>query len=169
MAGFRDGWNDGAAMKFAISREVRVPAAFAFEQASDFMSHEIRAAHAGFAVTMLTGLPLGQGSRWRVEGPVYGQVREVQVEVAEFDPPNQFVVKTRSGGIFLTSRFAFVGLTGKTCRIETETVAKPANLRARIMIHAARLIRPRITRRIRRALNKAASQLESHYRDQLPG
>jgi hypothetical protein len=97
---------------------------------------------------------------------VRGKPREAVIEVLSIDTPHQFSVRTVTGGMTLNSRIAFVALTKRMCRIETETEAKPTTLRARLIINSLRLIRPRVVKRFRRALTNAATHLETLYRNE---
>lgn len=56
---------------------------------------------------VLTGGPVGRGTRYRETRWMFGREGTEEMEITEFDPPHGYTVETESHGNRVRSRFAF--------------------------------------------------------------
>jgi uncharacterized protein YndB with AHSA1/START domain len=81
---------------------------------------------------VLTSGPVGAGTRFRETRTMFGRDHTEEMEIAEFDPPEGYVVTCHSGGARYRTEFRFIPTDSGT-RVDQEFLCRPVSLLARCL------------------------------------
>jgi carbon monoxide dehydrogenase subunit G len=128
------------------------------QSAFAYLSRFDRAAEWDPGVTdgvMLTGEPVGPGSRFRLRARFLGRSIPLDYEIVEFDPHERMVLRAETGTIRSTDTITF-GTDGSGTLVHYEAVLEAKGL--------ARVAEPLLAVAFRRIGDRAAAGLRVHLR-----
>lgn len=152
-------------MDFNTRADVEAPAAFVFDQLSDFAAFEKLALRRGAEVLRADRMPAaGPGALWRATFTYAGKPRRMLVTLDEFAPPRRmrFDLESRNlaGELAIDLHELSLGQTRMLMKLRL----KPTTIAARMMLQGLRLAKGRTVRRMQERLGLLAREIEARYR-----
>lgn len=149
-------------MKFVNHTDIQRPVETVFEHVTRFDDLEKRARKAGAEVERIAGDGRAvAGSEWRVSGRIAGSERETQVRLVTVNAPSLLEFRNTATGFEVEFDVRVMPLAPNRARLRTMVDIRARTLAARITLQSARLIRPRISKRIDTALTAVAKRIEA--------
>lgn len=151
-------------MKFSTRQDIEAPAAYVFEQVSDFDSLERQAMRRGIEVRRKNPQqPRGRGAAWIVRAPFRGKLRDVDAFISEFDSPNVLVASAKSGGLNMTLNIELVPLSPQRTRLTLGYEVRPQTLSARILVQSVKFAKASLQRRFNKRVGKYCANMSEKY------
>lgn len=151
-------------MRFTSKEDIRAPIEFVFDQITDFATYEAQAVQRGIRVRRVDDLQTqGAGMRWIAEGRVRGKMREFDIEVISFDPPNGMMLASAVGGLRGTAFIDLVPLSRNLTRLSVDIDLKPSTISARLVLQSLRLAKRSITKRFKLRVAQYAGTIQDSY------
>ena len=151
-------------MKFSTRQDIEAPAAYVFEQVSDFDSLERQAMRRGIEVRRKNPQqPRGRGAAWIVRAPFRGKLRDVDACISEFDSPNVLVASAKSGGLNMTLNIELVPLSPQRTRLTLGYEVRPQTLSARILVQSVKFAKASLQRRFNKRVGKYCANMSEKY------
>ena len=152
-------------MKFSTKEDIEAPIEFVFSQLSDFQSFERSALRRGAEVQRLDGHRAPSvGMAWDVAFKLRGKMRQMQMELTRYDPPNGMVFSSLSpkmGGDMVVD---LVALSRGRTRLSVDIELHPRNLSSRLMVQSLKLARSSLTKRYHLRVAGFAKDLEDRFK-----
>ncbi len=149
-------------MKFVNHTDIQRPAETVFEHITRFEELEQRARNAGASVERIAGNgDAVAGAEWHVSGRIAGAERETEVRLVAVDAPSLLEFRNKASGFEIEFEVQVMPFAPNRARLRTVIDIRARSLAARVMLQSARLIRPRITKRIDQALKNVAKRIEA--------
>ncbi len=111
------------------------------------------------AVEVLTGGPVGEGTRWRETRTVHGRRATEEMWIAGFDPPRSFVVEAKSHGAHYRTACSFAP-EGLGTRVTLEFTGRPLTLFARLFSVLGRIMAGSLRRMLEKDLREIGRAAE---------
>ncbi len=146
--------------RVAIRRQVAAPREGVFATASDF-ANAARAVQAIEKTEILTGGPVGVGTRFRETRRMFGRPATEEMTVAAFDPPRGYTLAAQSCGTRYETVFTFTEKDGGT-EIEMCFGAEPLTLTAKVMAVVMRPMMKKMIAMCAKDLADIAAAAEAH-------
>ena len=147
-------------MKFSAQEDVSAPIDQVFEDLCDFETFERLAMRRGAELRRVDPLTqIGVGMRWKVKYAMRGRKRAVELELIQFDPPNQMLFSAKSSGIDATFTVDLLALSRSRTRLAVALEMKPLNLSARLLIQSLKLAKSNLTKRFKERVSDYAKTL----------
>ncbi len=152
-------------MKFRNDVDVSVPIELVFKEASDFTAIEKLAIRRGLDIQRLDTLSTtGPGMVWDVAFEFRGKQREMDVELTQFDAPDEMKLVSRSSAFKGTMVLEFLALSRTQTRVSVELEMKPQNLTARLMMQSIKIMRSNLMKKLRKRMNEWARGIENRHK-----
>ncbi|RPE66495.1 polyketide cyclase/dehydrase/lipid transport protein [Pacificibacter maritimus] len=153
-------------MKFSTRHDIEAPAAFVFEQFSDFDGLERQAMRRGVEVRRKTAdQPRGVGAAWALRAPFRGKWREIDAHLTEFDEPNAIEAEAKSGGLDMTVSIDLVPLSPQRTRVSFGYEVRPQTISARIMVQSVKFAKASLQRRFEKRIGKFCSTIDAKFEE----
>lgn len=151
-------------MHFTSKEDIAAPIEHVFAAVSDFPAFE-RAALRHGAEIRCNREPMrpGVGLRWHARFPWRGKRREVDTEVAAFDPPDGLAVTARSTSFTGQVSVDLVALSPGRTRMTVDLVVKPQTLAARLLVQSLKLARANLVRKFKARVERFARHIEDGF------
>lgn len=150
-------------MKFVVQEMIEAPRAIAFAAASDVRGWP--AMISGIEATeLLTREPVGAGTRFRETRRMFGRPASEVMTLAEFEPPERFVLTAFNHGARYRIEHRFEDMNPGT-RLTLTFSARPVTRAARLLAPFAFFSQPALARQIRRDLNDLKGAIERRGAD----
>ncbi|MEO0765358.1 MAG: SRPBCC family protein [Pseudomonadota bacterium] len=147
-------------MKFSAQEDVSAPIDQVFEALCDFEMFERLAMRRGAELRRVDPLTqMGVGMRWKVKYAMRGRKRAFDLELIQFDPPNQMLFSAKSSGIDATFTVDLLALSRSRTRMAVALDMKPLNLSARLLIQSLKLAKSNLTKRFKERVSDYAKTL----------
>lgn len=147
-------------MKFSTRQDTDLPAATLFAAIADFDRIERVLVRRGAEVRRLDpAQEPGAGIAWTVAFDWRGKRRALRLDVAQFDRPERIVILGESEPLELTIDMSVIGLTRTKSRLIFELIAKPRNMRARLMLQTAKLGKAQLDRKFAKRIAELVTDL----------
>ncbi len=142
-------------MRLKAHTDIEAPVERVFERVSDFAAFERLALRRGARVVRTDDLDEpGPGMSWLVTAPVRGRRRQLEIELVEWLPPERMRFAARTAGYAATTEVGLSRIGPQRTRLALDVDIRSRSLAARMVLHALRLARRSIMRRLRRALRR---------------
>ena len=152
-------------MKFRNDVDVSAPIEFVFAKASDFSSIAASGKRRGFDVQRLDTLSeVGPGMVWDVAFNFRGKLREMDVELTQYDAPAEMTLISRSSAFTGAMVLEFFALSRNQTRVSLQLELKPQNLTARLMMQSIKLMRPKLIKNLRKRMSEWARHVEKRHK-----
>lgn len=152
-------------MKFSTRQDIEVPISQAFELICDFDSFERSAMRRGAEVQRVDTLTKpGVGMKWQASFRMRGKMRDIGIEMARFDRPNEICMTSTSSGIDGEGQIELVALSRNRTRVSVEFELKPTNLSARLLVQSLRLAKSSLTKRYKLRVEDYAKSIEDRHK-----
>lgn len=152
-------------MKFTAREDVEAPIEFVFSQISDFSTMERSAMRRGAEVQRLDKLPKpAPGMIWDARFKLRGKMRELQLELTEYTPPDRMVLTSRAvtvGGHMVVD---LVALSRSRTRMSFDIEIAPKNLSGRLLVQSLKLARKHLKKRLDERISEYSDELEARYK-----
>lgn len=148
-------------MKFKSKEDLEAPIEKVFEMLADFERHERSALRRGIEIRRNDSSKTpGVGASWEAGFKFRGKDRTAELEVVEFDRPNEIAVEAHMHGLDARVEFVLVALSKTRTRLSVMTDLKPQTLSARLLLQSFKLARGNITKRFDKRLATMARDME---------
>lgn len=147
-------------MKFSTRRDTELPAEQLFQSISDFDRLERILMRRGAAVTRIDpAQEPGVGMGWNIGFDWRGRRRDLRLEVARFDRPEQMMLRGSSEAFELWLELTVVALSRERSRLIFEAEVRPRGMRARLMLQTAKLGKAQLDRQFDKGVGKLLAEL----------
>ncbi|WP_195821531.1 SRPBCC family protein [Roseobacter sp. MH60115] len=153
-------------MKFSTQEVMEAPIAEVFAMLTRFEYFERSAMRRGADVRRtddLTGV--GVGMTWLASFQLRGRSRELNLEVASYEPPHQVVLDLTSPGLQGDTRFELIALSKSRTRIMVSLEMRPLTLSARMLLQPLKLTKSSLNRKYKDRVASYLDQIEEQYRN----
>lgn len=154
-------------MKFSTKEDIEAPIDAVFDMLCDFESFERAAMRRGAEVHRLDDRKEpGIGIMWDAAFTMRGKRRELQLEMVEFDRPNDMAFESTSPGVLGRTSFELIALSRTQTRVVVELELKPLTLSARLLIQSLKLAKNALTQKFNNRVADYARGMEERYADE---
>ncbi|MFL4469807.1 SRPBCC family protein [Tateyamaria armeniaca] len=148
-------------MKFSAREDISAPIQQVFDDLCDFETFERLAMRRGAQLQRTDTLTRpGVGMQWHVTYRMRGRKREFDLELVEFEAPNQMVFDAKSSGIDATFSVDLIALSQSRTRMAIALDMTPLNLSARLLIQSLKLAKSNLSKRFKDRVGEYAKGLE---------
>lgn len=155
-------------MKFTTREDIEVPANHVFAVLSDFEMFERQALRRGAEIKRVDNLAVkGVGMTWDLAFTLRSKVRELTVEMTEYDMPNRMVFESRSPSLGGHMVVDLVALSPNRTRLSIQIELKPQNLSARLLVQSLKLAKNNINKRFEKRIAIFARDTEEGYQKRM--
>ena len=105
----------------------------------------------------------GAGMTWKASFQFRGRLREVDIELVEFDAPNKVMAHSVAGGLSADCTVDLVALSRRRTRMSLDLELVPNTLSARLLVQSLKLARGRLTKRFHLRVAEYAKDLEDRF------
>lgn len=152
-------------MKFSTREDVEVPIEQAFDLICDFDTYERSAMRRGAEVRRTDSLTeAGIGMKWKAAFKMRGKMRDLELEMVQFDRPNELCVLSSTSGIDGTGQIELLALSRNRTRVSVEYEIKPTNLSARLLVQSLKLAKSSLTKRYKMRVADYAKSIEERHK-----
>lgn len=152
-------------MKLGTKEDIEAPIDFVFEQMTDFKAIERAAMRRGAEVQRVDKMSgKGIGMMWDAAFELRGKIREIQMELTEYDPPNGLVMSSRSTGLGGKLTVDLVALSKTRTRVTMNLELEPKNLSAKLLVQSLKLARKSIMSRLDDRMAAYSNEIERRYK-----
>lgn len=152
-------------MKFSTKEDLEIPIEETFALLSDFESFERAGLRHGAEISRSDNMTVpGVGMGWRVRATLRNKVRDISVELVEFDQPNQMTFEAQSQAMRASFLVELVALSRNRTRMRIELDVRPTTLSARLLMQSAKLARNTLNRRYKNRVAHFAVDLEDRHK-----
>lgn len=151
-------------MIFSTKEDIEAPIDQVFRMVTDFEALEKQALRRGAEVRRTDKLSSkGVGMCWQAGFRFRGKMREVSIELTEFDVPNRLVAKSAAGGLKADVVLDLVALSRRRTRMSFDMELTPTTLSSRLMVQSMKLARGKLNRRFHLRVAEYAKDLEDQF------
>lgn len=151
-------------MKFSTKEDLEIPIDEVFGMLSDFDGYERAIMRRGAEISRTDHMTTpGVGMTWSAKAKLRGKMREFQVELVEYDRPNQMRFDAGSKNIQARFLVELVALSRARTRMRVELDVRPQTLSARLLMQSAKLARNTLNRRYKTRIAHFATDLEERH------
>lgn len=151
-------------MKLSTNEDINAPVEAVFDMFCDFEVFERAAIKRGAQVRRVDRLTApGRGMMWQADFDLRGKRRQVEVEMAIFDRPNEMLLESTSPGLLGTTTFEMTALSGDRTRVKVSLEVKPLTLPTRLLVQSLRLAKNSLTRKFKLRVAEHAKSMEDRY------
>lgn len=151
-------------MKFSSREDIEVPAAFLFDQLTDFPAFERSAMRRGADVRRTNpGSDVTLGEGWDVSFRWRGRARQMRLVLAEMTAPDSLVLRGTSEIFEIEVKASVIALSPRRSRLLGELELRPRGFKARVLLQSARLGKAALDRRYADGLRDFAHEVERRY------
>ena len=155
-------------MKFSTKEDLEIPIDDVFQMLSDFDGFERAILRHGADVSRTDDMSsVGVGMTWKARATVRGKKREFNVELVEYDRPNQMLFDVTTKNMAATFLVELVAMSRTRARMRIELDVRPQTLSARLLMQSAKLARNTLNRRYKTRIAHFASDLEDRHKKSL--
>jgi len=149
-------------MKFTSKTDIQATLNQTFAAIADFEFYERHAMRSGAEIARVDALTQpGPGMMWAMRLEFRGKLHKVELELADYDPPNALLFTGGTEGFDAIIKVDLMALSARETRITVTLDLKPKSLAARLILQSARLTKGTTNKRFRKRLNKFGTELEN--------
>ncbi|MEO0379994.1 MAG: SRPBCC family protein [Pseudomonadota bacterium] len=148
-------------MKFSAREDISAPIERVFAALCEFEAFERMAMRRGAELRRIDQVRQpGVGMCWSVTYAMRGRTRAFDLELVEFDAPNQMVFAAKSSGIDAKFTVDLLALSRNKTRLSVALDMTPLNLSARLLIQSLKLAKSNLSKRFKDRVAEYAKNLE---------
>mgnify|MGYP001803324596 CR=1 FL=1 len=148
-------------MKFSAREDIAAPIEQVFASLCDYEGFERQAMRRGAEVQRVDPLTQpGVGMKWQISFTMRGRKRELEIELVQFDVPNEMVFDIRSSGIDGGFSVELLALSRSRTRMAVALDITPLNLSARLLVQSLKLAKSNLSKRFKLRVADYAKWLE---------
>lgn len=154
-------------MQLTAREDIEAPLDRVFAELTDFETVERQALRRGIEVQRLDALrDIGQGMAWRTGFTFRGKMRNADITLSEYSPPERMVFDSVSGGLEVQLVIDLVALSRTRTRVAIMSEFKPKTLSARLLVQSLKLAKGGVDKRFRSRMAGLAKDLEDKLKRQ---
>lgn len=151
-------------MKFSTKEDIEAPIDAVFDMLCDFESFERAAMRRGAEVQRIDDRKEpGIGMNWEATFEMRGKRRELELEMVEFDRPNDMALESTSSGILSRTSFELIALSRNQTRVMVVIEIKPLSLSARLLVQSLKLAKSSLTQKFKKRVEEYARGMEERH------
>lgn len=152
-------------MELTAREDIEAPLDRVFAEITDFEGIERQVLRRGIAVqrTNDTG-EAAQGMAWQAGFKFRGKTRTADIEIADFNAPEQMVFQSVSGGLEARTIVDLVALSRSRTRIGVSTDFSAKTLSARLLLQSLKLAKGGLDKRFKTRMAHLAKDLENRLK-----
>ena len=151
-------------MQFTTREDIEAPIDYVFGLGSDFQGFQRRAMRRGAEVARNDSLSApGVGMSWDAAFPFRGKRREMQIDLAEYAPPNRMLFDSRLTGMTGRMTIDLLALSRGRTRLDMGIVLKPQSLSAKLLVQSMKLARSSLNKRFKVRVAEFAKATEDRF------
>ncbi|MFK7751623.1 MAG: SRPBCC family protein [Sedimentitalea sp.] len=151
-------------MRFSSREDIEAPIASVFATLSEFESFERSALRRGIEVQRIhMPDPMDQGAVWTARFQMRGRMRDLKLQLVEFEPPNVMRFESQSLGLDGELLLDLVPLSQKRTRMGVSLTLSPKTLPARLLIQSLKLAKSNLTKRFKLKVADYAKSMEDRH------
>ncbi|WP_432450404.1 SRPBCC family protein [Aliiroseovarius marinus] len=152
-------------MKFKTHEDIEATIEQVFASLADFDGYERAALRRG-AEVIRTGDPsvYGKGMTWQAKFPYRNRERIADMELTEFDQPNQMVLQSKVSGIEAEVLVDLLALSPKRTRMALSIDMRPKTIPARLVLQSLKLARSTMAKRFQKRVADFAQSIEDRHK-----
>ncbi len=137
-------------MKFSAREDIEAPIDQVFASLCEFEGFERQAMRRGADVQRVDNLSMpGAGMRWKASFMMRGRRRELDLELVQFDVPNEMGFVAKSSGMDGTFRIELMALSRSRTRMAVALELSALNLSARLLLQSLKLAKTTLSKRFK--------------------
>lgn len=135
-------------MRFSVREDTALPAEQLFAALSDFARIERMMVRGGADVRRVDPAHQpGPGMAWDIAFDLQGKRRALLLTITRLDPPEAIVIRGEGETVDLDVAVTVIALTRAKSRMMLDVTVRPRNMRARLMLHTAKLGKAQLDRK----------------------
>lgn len=148
-------------MKFTGKTDIEATLNATFAQFADFESFERFGLQSGADIRRKDDLTApGPGMMWDLRMEYRGKPRRLDVELVDYDPPNNLNFTASSDAVNATILVELVPLSNRQTRAAVTLDVTPKSLAAKLAVQTARLTKGALNKKFKNRLNRFGKSLE---------
>jgi carbon monoxide dehydrogenase subunit G len=152
-------------MQFTGREDIEAPIDAVFAEISDFTRFERGAMRRGAEVQRTDSLEVpGVGMSWHARFRLRGRMREIDLRLTGFDPPNGLVIAAEAATMEAVFRVDLVALSRARTRLAVDLSVTPRTLAGRLMVQSMKLAKGKLAKRFRLRLADYAMDVEERHK-----
>ncbi|MFB9149932.1 SRPBCC family protein [Roseovarius ramblicola] len=152
-------------MQFTGKEDIEAPIDAVFAEITDFTRFERSAMRRGAEVQRTDSMSgPGVGMTWHARFRLRGRMREIDLRLTGFEPPDGIVIAAEAATIEAVMRVDLMSLSRTRTRLSVDLAVSPRNLAGRLMIQSMKLARGKFTKRFRLRLADYAMDVEDRHK-----
>lgn len=152
-------------MKFSTREDIEVPIEAVFATLGDFAAFERLGMRRGIEAERLDKLTRpGPGMAWRIRFAWRGKMREIDAELARYEPPVALWMDGSSKGFETKLGLTLLALSKKRTRVGVEFEVRPRTLPARLVVQSMKLAKGSLSQRYAKRVRDFAHGIEERFR-----
>lgn len=154
-------------MQLTAREDIEAPLDRVFAELSDFETVERQALRRGIEVQRVDSVAgKGPGMQWATGFTFRGKMRNADITLSEYNPPERMVFTSVSGGLELETVIDLVALSRTRTRVAVASEFKPKTLSARLLVQSLKLAKGGVDKRFRNRMAGLAKDLEDKLKRQ---
>jgi hypothetical protein len=151
-------------MKFSSKEDIEVPVADVFAMLSEFEGFERSAIRRGIEVERVAKDDVPAiGMAWNTRFQMRGKMRDLALELVQYDPPEAMRFETDSQGLSGVLELDLLALSPRRTRLSVALELSPKTLSARLLVQSLKLAKSSLTKRFKLKIADYAKQLEDRH------
>lgn len=149
-------------MKFSAKEDIDVPIDQVFQMVTNFDAIERAALRRGAEVQRLDQMQKpGVGMRWKAAFRARGRMRELQIELTTYNPPQQVQFHSLAQGLETDLVIDLVEMSRNRTRLSMQLDLRPRSIPARLLVQSLKLARASLNEKFHKRLADYARDLET--------
>jgi hypothetical protein len=152
-------------MKFSTKEDIEAPIADTFALFTEFDHFERSALRRGADVRRTDSMrTTGVGMAWASGFKLRGRTRNVNAEMVEFVPNENYTIELQSNDIAALAVVDLLALSKSRTRASISVELKPKSLSGRLMVQTMRLAKTRLVKRFKMKVSGFVLNVERQYK-----
>ena len=150
-------------MKFSTQEELDLPIQRVFALLCAFDHFERSAMRRGAEVLRVGDWTTpAKGNRWHATFSLRGKRRQIDLEVATFDPPHELQLEMLSKNLAGTVAFDLLALSRTRTRLVVGLEIRPLTMSARLLVQSMKLSKMSLTRKFKQRVAEQVVRMQEH-------
>ena len=151
-------------MKFSTRSDIEAPIDHVFAEMSDFSNFERAAMRRGAKVQRVDKQDvIGPGMAWQAEFKFRGKLREVRIDLEDYEQPTLMSFAGKSAGLTGFCEIELIELSPKKTRMHLSFDLRPQTLSARLLVQSMKLAKGTIEKKFDARVADYAKDISDKY------
>jgi hypothetical protein len=152
-------------MKFSAKEDIEAPVEQVFALVSDFEGFERAARRRGAEVQRTDSLRIPAiGMTWSASFIARGRQRQLNIEMAEYEPPQVMRFHSLAQGLEADMKVELVALSRGRTRLSVDLDLKPKSISARLLVQSLKLAKANLNKKFHLRMADYARDLEDRIK-----